>query len=129
MRQILTTTYSTNHKAINTFLCWGILANLPFIILSIEYLHPRANFILFYGLLFLISSINFSSSGPRLMARGFVYIAFVAGLVADVLVFGRNFYGIKLKEAIYSIPNVLDLNIFAFGPYVAMSILLLVCVF
>ncbi|MBT4889785.1 MAG: hypothetical protein HON65_09555 [Rhodospirillales bacterium] len=60
------------------------------------------------------------------MARGFVYIAFVAGLVADVLVFGRNFYGIKLKEAIYSIPNVLDLNIFAFGPYVAMSILLLV---
>ncbi len=108
-----------SNVAVN-FLLGALLApNLVFLLLWIEYAPRRFSFVINYFLIYiiLVGIAYLGRAGPRLVV--FIFLIYCFILFLDVLRFLESFFGIHQLDLLYSIPNVLDLNIFSYGPYIA----------
>lgn len=117
------------NKAVSLFLCWGIVVNLPFLLLNINFAPPRYNFLLVYFLLSLFSTINFPSARPQAIFRFLIYLFYIAVFFLDGISFASKFFGLQLLELLHSLPNILMLNAFSFGPYIFIALLFIFSAF
>ena len=111
------------NKAISLFLCWGIIVNLPFLVLNIYFSHSRHNVLLVYFMLFLVSTISFSSSRLNAVFLFVIYFFYLVVFFFDGMLFASTFFGLMIFELLYALPNILMLDVFSFGPYLFIALL------
>ncbi len=112
-------------KVAYAFLCWGIAPNLPFLILSINFSFLRYKYILFYFVLFLSATVQFKSIRARRILLFFVFVADVVVFGIDGMLFASKFFGLLFFELVASIPQLFELNLFSFLPYVFIGVVFL----
>ncbi len=107
-----------SRRAIKAFLLWGIIPSLPFVVMGEIFEWPRHNFIFMYLVLFMAASIKIDSDALSRVLISFIFVSYVSLLSTEGVFFTAIFFGMMFREIVAALPNLLDINPFAFLPYV-----------